>query len=237
MAIDIERVKDYAKIGINGGAFCGPLGTAAPDELDTAPAAPWQPIGRISDDGLELGIDEDSEEFKAWGETTPFRKVITSSSRTIQFTAWETDRPVVRALFYRLDPATLVPDADGQVSFADSAQAAPDRRSFIFYVMDGGNLERMYCPDAEVTDRDSVTYKQDELVAMQMTLTLYPDSAGNTKYHVSKGYVPVTSGNGSGNGETEASTLAAPRSTGSASGSTGSTGGSSTGSTSGSTAA
>src|SRR5690606_12375856 len=112
----------------NGGGWCAPLGTPQPADPRYAPAAPWAALGAIYDDGLSMGFEEDSESFTPWGLTSPFRTVITSSTRTFQMTLWETKRPIVRSVMFRIPLEDLTPDDDGIVTFAESASAEPDRR-------------------------------------------------------------------------------------------------------------
>src|SRR5690606_15218355 len=139
-----------------------------------------------SEDGLTYAIDEDSEEFKAWGQTSPFRKVVTGSVRTFQLTLWETQRPLVKSLMYRLPVDDVTPDVDGLATFAESASPAQDRRAWVFDVYDGESMLRMFAPEAEVSERGDVVYKGDEVTGYEVTVSVYPDEAGNLLYHTSK---------------------------------------------------
>jgi hypothetical protein len=190
----IERSADLVAVGANGGGWVAPAGTAQPADLMTAPTSPWDPMGAISDDGLKLGFDEDSQEFTPWGLTTPFRTVITKSVRTFQMTLWETLRPAVVSIMYRVPVTDLVPDGDGVYSFSESSSPAPDRRAYLFDVYDGDTLQRFYIPQGEVTDRDDVTFKQDEMSGYGVTISTYPDDAGITMYRLFKPAVAIGGG-------------------------------------------
>lgn len=182
----IERSDELAMIGINGGAWTVDLGDAIPTAPTdfTALTAPWLPVGMISEDGLVKGFEEDAEEFKAWGQTSPFRRVITGSVRTFGMTLWETNRAIVKSLQYRIPVADLAPDGSGISSFAESATPSQDRRSWIFDVYDGETMLRLYAPEAEVSERSDVSYKGDEVAGYEVTVTVYPDAAGNLLYHL-----------------------------------------------------
>ena len=108
---------------------------------------------------------------------------MTSSVRTFSFTAWEINRPIVRALHYRLDVADLVADGDGIIAFSETAIQSPDRRSFLFDVYDGTVWERFYIPEGEITDRSDVTFQQGEMAGFEWTISTYPDASNNLVYH------------------------------------------------------
>lgn len=180
--VNITRASDLTVIGANGGAWIAAVGATAPTSPLIQPVAPWEPLGAISDDGLVYGFDEDSQQFTPWGLTSPFRTTITQSIRTFQFTLWETARVAVQSLMYRLEAADLEPST-GVTSFAETASPTPDRRAFWFAIFDGETARGMYVPQGEVSDRSDVTFKQDEISGYELTVTAYPDEAGNTVYH------------------------------------------------------
>lgn len=188
--VHIDRDSDLAEVGANGAAWVAAAGSTAPATPLTQPAAPWLPVGAISDNGLVQGFNETSQEFTPWGLTSPFRTQITKSLRTFKFTAWETTRVVVQSLQYRL-PLTALAPASGSTTFAETASPTPDRRAFYLLVLDGDNISRsLYVPQGEITDRSDVTHKQDSMAGFEWTITAYPDSAGNTVYHADM--IPAT---------------------------------------------
>ncbi|MFE4857385.1 phage tail protein [Streptomyces sp. NPDC056670] len=187
--VNITRSSDLALVGANGGGWVADLGTTAPATPLTQPLAPWQPLGAISDDGLVYGFDEASQEFTPWGLTSPFRRAITKSIRTFKCTLWETARVSVASVMYRL-PADALTPTGGVTTYAETASPQPDRRAWYFVVMDGTSTKGFYVPQGEVTDRADVTFKQSDMSGYQLTITAYPDAAGNTVYHQDS--VPVT---------------------------------------------
>jgi hypothetical protein len=189
--VNITRAADLTVIGANGGGFVAATGATAPTSPLEQPVAPWEPLGAISDDGLVYGFDEDSQEFTPWGLTSPFRTQITKSVRTFQVTLWETARVAVQSIMYRIPSGDLVPDeGTGLTSFAETASPVPDRRAWWFVVVDGDTARGFYVPQGEVSDRSDVTFKQDEMSGYEVTITAYPDDAGNTVYHTDK--LPAT---------------------------------------------
>lgn len=183
-----ERSADLAVVGANGGGFVTDFGInnlAVPEGLLT-PTSEFKALGAISNDGLTYGFDEDQEQFTPWGLTAPFRTETTSSVRTFGCVLWETNRPSVKSVFYRLPFADATPDADGLYSFAETASPSPDRRAWIFDVVDGQTMERFYVPEGEISDRSDVTFQNSEMAGYEITVTAYPDGDGNTVYHIGR---------------------------------------------------
>jgi len=183
----IQRSVDLAVVGANGGGWATDLGVATPATpiaFDSVLPGTFFPLGAVSEDGLSYGFDEDSQEFIAWGQLTPFRTQITKSLRTFQVTLWETNRAICKSAMYRLPIATVTPDVSGDYAFEETATPTPDRRAWVFDVVDGPTLERFYVPLGEVTDRDDVAFKSDEIAGYNLTITAYADSDGVTVYHL-----------------------------------------------------
>lgn len=183
----ITRSVDLSVVGANGGGWAVDLGAGiptAPTSYDSALAGAFLPMGAISEDGLAYGFDEDSQEFLAWGQLTPFRSQITRSLRTFQITLWETNRAINKSLMYRLPVEDVSLDGSNEYAFEETATPTPDRRSFVFDVIDGLTLERFFVPVGEVTDRDDVSYKSDEIAGYNITITAYADTNNVTVYHL-----------------------------------------------------
>lgn len=177
------REKGFSMVAADGGFWVAQLGATVPTGL-AAPATGWTPGGAISDDGFLYGIAESSTSWTPFGLKSPWRTETTSSIKTMQFTSWEIHRPIVISLWNRIPVADLEEDDDTHlVTYAETAAPQPDPRMFIFDILDGATVHRYHMPDAEVTDRGNVTNKQTEQKGYQMTVSAYPDDAGNTVYH------------------------------------------------------
>lgn len=185
----IARSVDLSVVGANGGGWCTDLGAAVPavpTDHEVQPGAEFYPLGAISEEGLTYGFDEDSQEFLAWGQLTAYRSQITRSLRTFQATLWETNREICKSVMFRLPVADVTTAGDGTFSFEETATPTPDRRAWIFDVVDGQTMERFYVPVGEVTDRDDVEFTSEEVAGYNVTVTAYADSNNVTVYHLGK---------------------------------------------------
>lgn len=165
-----------ALVGATGVAYTAPLGTTLPTDF-AAPAAAWHDMGYISGDGLTGATAEERQSWTPWGSLAPIRTQITSSVKTFALTCWETNR-VVLSLFYKIPEADLTVDpVSGIVSFGESDRPTPDRRAFMFDILDGANNQIRYTVEqGEVTERGDTVYKSDDLVGYPLTFTAYPGS-------------------------------------------------------------
>lgn len=170
-----------ALVGASGVGYTSDLGTAAPTDFSALPVA-WHDFGYISQDGMTAAVDENRTSWTPWGALSPIRTQVTSSTKTFAVTCWESNKTVM-SLYYKIPQADLTIPTTGAgagiLSFAEQDKPAPDRRAFIFDIMDGANnLVRIYIPLGEVTEKGNVVYKSDDLVGYPLTISAYPGPDG-----------------------------------------------------------
>lgn len=81
------------------GIYIAPVGTAPPATATEAWGAGWSALGYLSEDGINLSRDVESEQIRAWQSKSPLRTVITGTSLTMGFTMIELT-PVSLALWF-----------------------------------------------------------------------------------------------------------------------------------------
>ncbi|MFB6535109.1 hypothetical protein ACFCY8_30195 [Streptomyces noursei] len=168
------------RVALTGAAYVAPKGTTLPTDA----TSPWPTgatdIGWISDDGITESNSTDTTEIKGWQGGQTVRKVISSSEMTFQFTAIETSKAVLE-LYHK---GSKVTTTAGKSMLAVKAPG-PDRRMFGFDVIDGNSHIRIVIPDGEVTETGDITYKSDEAVSYELTITAYPGADGTVAYKYS----------------------------------------------------
>ncbi|MFI0262080.1 hypothetical protein ACH4OW_23920 [Streptomyces sp. NPDC017056] len=157
-----------------------PKGTDGPKDA----VSPWPPpatdIGWISEDGITESNSADTTEIKGWQGGQTVRKVISSSEMAFKFTAIETSKAVLE-LYHK---GSKVVTQNGASVLAVKAPGS-DRRWFGFDVIDGESHVRIWVPDGEVTETGDITYKGDEAIAYELTITAYPGPDGTVAYKYS----------------------------------------------------
>jgi len=80
-----------------GDVYIAEPNTAISEAIGTAPGAPWDLTGYISEDGASFSIDRETEELMAWQSMDAIRVLTTSEPKTISFELMQFD-PITLAL-------------------------------------------------------------------------------------------------------------------------------------------
>lgn len=189
MSTDVKNVST-GKPKISGAASRAPIGTALPTDTTTALNQAFKGLGYISEDGLSNSNSPETGSVKAWGGDT----VVTYQSAkpdTFKFKMIESLNPeVLKAVYGDSNvTGTLANGITVKVNANENAEHA-----WVFdMIMRGGTLKRIVIPQASVTAVGDITYKDEEAIGYEVTLTATPDSSGNTHYEYIKG--PAASAN------------------------------------------
>lgn len=150
----------------------------------TVPTSPTEVLdeeffefGWIGESGIVEDPKDETTEKKAWQHGTIVRRLITGNSHTFKFTVWETN-----ALSLETYHKGSTIETAGGVSTLRVKAPTTQRWMFVFDVIDGDKHMRIVVEDGEVTERGQIVYKNDEIIAYEMTITAYPleDVDGDT---------------------------------------------------------
>lgn len=152
-------------VGLTGGVFYAPNGTALPTDATTPLGVGYDELGYISEDGVTEANDETTQKIRAWQNGDTVREVQTAHDLMYSFACLETNEAVLEA-FYGNYAAGVV-----------EINAAPGQRGvWVFQVTDGDSDIRIVVPDGQVTDRGDRQFVNGNAVQYPLTITCYPDS-------------------------------------------------------------
>ncbi len=176
----MSRDSDLIIVGADGRAYTAAVGSTAPTDALTVPGAfAAGDLGWCHEDGLVLEVNEDRQEFKAWGNLGSIRTQVTSRTRTFQIQPLQSS-PLVMAIYDSVAEPT--PDGDGAWDYPISDEPGQDLRAWIFDVIDGKGADakiiRYYIANGDVTARGSLNHHQTSMLGYQLTVTAYPGDDG-----------------------------------------------------------
>lgn len=163
---------DNPRVWVNADVYVGPTTAAAPDDIATPLDTDFEALGLLGEDGMTESRDEDKTDHYAWGGIL-VRTTRSKHKRTIKVIALE-DNPVV---FDLVNPGSTAETTAG-VTTRTVKTPAPNKKSFVFEMVDGDITRRLYVPTGEVLDVGDIESSDSALTQKELTVTVYPDADG-----------------------------------------------------------
>lgn len=160
------------RVGATGKIFGGTGTLPAAASTPGVPTTDWDDYGYISEDGVSQTLDKSTTAIKAWGGQT-VRTVTSDHEVSYTFTFLETSAAVLAA--YYGDPDAT--DTAVKIKRVDGL-----RQQWVLDVLDGANRIRLVIPDGQITETGDISYKADDAIGYEVTVTCYPDSSDVNVY-------------------------------------------------------
>ena len=165
--------------GVSGAIYRAPLGTSLPSDATTTLGAGYVELGYVSEDGLVNTNSPETENIKEWGGTDVLN-VLTEKTDEWQFTLIEVLNVNVLKAIYGAN------NVSGTLATGITVTANTDEQEEAIWVVDmvmrNGVLKRVVIPNGKISELGDITYKRDEAVGYEITLTGLADTYGNTHY-------------------------------------------------------
>lgn len=160
-------VSSNVRVGVSGEVSVGATTAAAPATAIAALTG-FTGLGYISEDGLEVTPERNTEDIKAWQNGQVVRTVVTEAKTTYKFTLIETNKATIEFAF-----GTTVTQVAAEGSYTADPSSTGGRKSFVFDVIDGANLRREYVAEGELTELGATKFASGEPIAYECTITAY----------------------------------------------------------------
>lgn len=163
---------------VGGAVHFAPLGTTLPISATEALNAAFVDLGYVSEDGLTNNNSPESDTVKAWGGDTVLT-LQTDRPDTFALTLIESLNTDVLETIYGANNVTV--DGSGNITIKATAGETPSGVWVFDMILKGGRAKRIVVPNGTISELGEITYKDDEAVGYNVTITDVPDA--NSVYH------------------------------------------------------
>ena len=164
---------------VGGAVHWAPLGSTLPTDATTALDPAFVDLGYVSEDGLVNNNSPESDTVKAWGGDTVL-SLQTDRPDTFALTLIEAmNDDVLKAIY---GPTNVTVDNDGNVTVKATAEDMPSGSWVFDMILKGGRAKRIVVPNGTISELGEITYKDDEAVGYNITITDVPDTTGVYHY-------------------------------------------------------
>lgn len=162
---------------VGGAVYIAPLTAQKPTDASTPLSEEWELLGYISEDGVTISEERDSDSISAWGGDT-VRTTQTSYTETFAFTPIEVN-PVVAAAEYGDDNVSV---ETGKMTITHNGKDIPAKQICIETVPNDSTIDRFHVPNAKLTEKGDQSLNDSDPMGRECTYTAQPDDDGNTAY-------------------------------------------------------
>lgn len=164
---------------ITGAVFWAPLETKLPTSSSETLDPAFKALGYVSEDGVSNDNSPESETIKAWGGDTVI-SMQTQRPDTFKLKLIEAMNTDVLGIIYGKKNVTAT--EEGEVTIKATAEEMEAGCYVIDMILTGNRAKRIVIPNGVVSEVGTITYKDNEAVGYEITITDVPDKAGVYHY-------------------------------------------------------
>lgn len=155
----------------DSGVFFAPLGSTLPTTL-TDPTTPFEEIGWLSEDGIDLEVSTDVKKVKGYQGGATVRTRVTGTEKGFKIQCLE-DTPLVAELFW----GATAPTVTTGVAKVDLPDGMPTVARAAVIKLHDGTSTRFYCLErVEATDRGTVSHKNTDETVYEISFEIIGDA-------------------------------------------------------------
>lgn len=168
---------------VGGAISVAHVGATLPTDAATELSEDFKRLGYVSEDGVTISEERDSEDVKAWGGDIVYTSQ-TSYKESLAFTPIELS-PEVCALEYGDDNVTV---ENGTVTVLHTGADMPEKAMVVETVPNSRVIARYVAPRAKLTEKGDVNLNDSDPIGRELTFSLMPDESGVSMYE----YLAIT---------------------------------------------
>jgi hypothetical protein len=164
--------KNLANIRIYGdqdsAVYVAPKGTTGPVGL-AAPAAAYEDLGWLSEDGTDITRETSSTDFTAWQGGTIVRSKVSGVKDTLKVVCLE-ETAIALGLYY---PGSTTVTTTGVSTITVPGGSNSNEKALLVDFIDDTITKRYDIPRAEVTGVGTISHKNTDMTMYEFTFTIY----------------------------------------------------------------
>ena len=165
---------------VAGAIYRGPLTAILPTSALTDLPADFETLGYISEDGYSNANSRESSPTKDWSGAT-IADLQSDKTDTFKYKMLEVLKEVVNKEIFGDD--NVSGSLDTEMVAKANAKELPEHAYVIDILLKGGYIRRTVIPKGKVKEVAEITYKKNELIGYEVTVSAYPsDAEGNTHF-------------------------------------------------------
>lgn len=184
MALDAARVLvgTADQTNATGAIFSAPLGTTVPTNATATLDAAFVDSGYVSEDGLSFTPEISTTDINEWNGSL-VRRIKETFNGTLSWAHLETSEQSLKNAFGddAVTAAAATQNHGNQLAVAIAGDL-PAAKAWVFKLKDGDNRMLIVVPNGQVTGVEEVSFTSSDAITWGVTLSAYPDSAGNSIY-------------------------------------------------------
>lgn len=172
---------------VGGAIHWAPLGTTLPTSATESLNVAFVDLGYVSEDGLTNNNSPESDTVKAWGGDTVL-SLQTDRPDTFALTLIEAMNEDVLKTVY--GSSNVTKDGSGNITVKATAEEMTSGCWVFDMIVKGGRAKRIVVPNGTISELGEITYKDDEAVGYNITITDVADTNGVYHYEYITADVP-----------------------------------------------
>lgn len=157
-----------------GAIYRAPLGSTLPTDATTALASAYVALGYVSSDGVKNNNSPSTSDIKAWGGDTV---LTTQTEKPDSFTMKLIEALNVEVLKAVYNSGNVTGSLSSGITVRANSSEAEAAIWVIEMFMTGNVYKRIVIPNAKISSISEITYKDDEAVGYEITLSAMPGDA------------------------------------------------------------
>lgn len=182
----MANTASYASTGkpkVAGAIWAAPIGTTLPTTADGTLDNAFEALGYVSEDGVTNDNTPETENIRAWGGDVVLTPV-TGRDDSFSFTLIEVLNLAVLKLIYGEENVSGALSTG--ITISVNNKQLENHSIVIDMILTDDGVKRIVIPSAAVAEVGTITYKDNEAIGYETTLSCQADASGNTHYEYIK---------------------------------------------------